>query len=130
MIGAETYHALESSSMVEEEVKDSEISAIQKKMDPRYKAISLLNMGLSRKEVCDALKIKLHQLEYYINLASKDKLDVLPIQPVFGQAWYNELSIYLSCPLRRHTSLNDIRKHLCRELDQPQDKISLKKLAE
>lgn len=125
LIGTEAYNAIAGADQMDIEVNNQDTSATQEKTDFRYKAISLLNLGLSRKTVCDTLKIKLNQLKYYITLASKGKLDLLPRQQSFGQAWYDELSLYFSCPLRRHTSLHDIKKHLCAKLNHPQDKISL-----
>lgn len=96
-----------------EESKDYKATA---ESDRRYQAINLLNSGVPKELVCQHLKISRNQLKYYISLAEKQRLDKKARPQKILQKWFDELSLFLSNPLRRHSSLDEIRRHLTKKI--------------
>ena len=58
------------------------------------------------------------QLKYIQKLVAKAEIVRSKRKSNFNQGWYDEILIFLSHPLKQHTSLAEIRKHVCQALDR------------
>lgn len=126
LVGVEKYKILMDEYTMKMESNTEQSTKEEEETNTRFHAIFLLSSGHPKSLICRDLKISANQLKYYISLASKNALDKCPRPMKFGQQWYDELSLYLSHSLRQHSSLTEIKAHLCRKLNVAQCEINTK----
>ena len=127
LIGDSNYQKLipNETDLVNDQSSELEISQ-DPETNQRYLTIDLLNQGISRKAVCQAIGFTMNQLKYIQKLVAKGEIVRSKRKSKCNQGWYDEISIFLSHPLKQHSSLAEIRKHICQALDRTQAAISLK----